>query len=445
MATAIFPQSAAPPAEPQIGTIGPGSLLVRGRTKLYTWMLALFVSLALGFSVVPIWHSFRGDQRNKDYALWYATGRVVLKGGEIYPKDPRRLFPFMYPPSCAMMLAIASTLGEQPFVIGLTILNTAAWFASILSAVYLTTGQALRRHPLLYILPSAFVLPNVHDTYLIGQPNLLLLACMLGAFTFLRLGREWAAGSLIALAAAVKAFPILAVCYLVYRRRWKATIALLATLAVLLAVLPLPFRGAERAWDDLVTWTKGMVLKYDANGIAQRPERCYSFKNQSMIALANRLLRSIPADGEQDQAWKVNLADLNFKTVNAVIAAAGLALCVFYVVAMPKSARRTPRTDAIEYAMLLLLILLFSPLSFNYFFVWLLYPFAVALSPALEGSEGGRGHVARWAWISTAVAMLALAIPLLRPAQAYGNIFFASLLLLIGLGFELRRAPAPAA
>jgi len=38
---------------------------------------------------------------------------------------------------------------------------------------------------------------------------------------------------------------------------------------------------------------------------------------------------------------------------------------------------RTSHTDAIEFALLLLLMLMVTPLSFGYFYSWLLLPFAV--------------------------------------------------------------------
>src|SRR5207237_5483268 len=50
--------------------------------------------------------------------------------------------------------------------------------------------------------------------------------------------------------------------------------------------------------DDLAVWTRGMLLTYNTHGMAQRPLRSYSYKNQSIMAVAHRLLRDVPADGE---------------------------------------------------------------------------------------------------------------------------------------------------
>jgi Glycosyltransferase family 87 len=128
----------------------------------------------------------------------------------------------------------------------------------------------------------------------IGQPNLLLLALMLTAFVCLRSGKEWTAGALVALASAIKAFPLLAIGYLAYRRHWKATVSTLVFLILLLIVVPSPSRGIRRNLEDLQTWTQGM-LRYDAQSISQRPQRGFSYANQSLVAVAHRLLRPVNA------------------------------------------------------------------------------------------------------------------------------------------------------
>ena len=133
--------------------------------------------------------------------------------------------------------------------------------------------------------PSLCIIALIHNTYLLGQPNLTLLTLLLAAFACLRLGRETAAGVLVATAAAIKAFPILAVGYFVYRRMWCATFASVAALALWLLVVPLPFRTPAQAWSDLSIWSRGMVFTYNAHGIAQRPYRSYSYKNQSIMVL----------------------------------------------------------------------------------------------------------------------------------------------------------------
>ncbi len=404
-----------------------------------TWLMFGLAATIIGFSVAPLLNESL-DRGNKDYALWYYVGKAVSHGVEIYPKDGR-VFPFMYPPSAAAMLAIASQVGPRAFVALLVGLNTVSWVAAIVLSVYLATGKWGWQRPILYLVPSLGVAVYIHDVYLLGQPNLGLLACMLGAFACLNARRSSLAGGLVALAAAVKAFPFMAIGYLVYRRFWKATAAMIVALTLAMVALPMPFRGTSGAFDDVGTWTMGMVLRYDAGSIAQRPERGFGHKNQSLVALANRLLRAIPADGEARDGWRVNLADLDFATVNKIILASALVLGGLYVGLMPKRANRTKGTAAIEYALLILLILMFSPLSFNYFYVWLLYPLTLALHLGLEAPRGSASRRVLVGSVVGSLGSLSLSLVESRTAAGYGNSFFAGAILMAALGWRLGVEP----
>ncbi len=396
-------------------------------------LLWIFIVTAIVFSAVPFLHYLRG-RSIMDYELWYDTGRHVLAGDEIFFLRSGK-YDFMYPPTCALFLAGASLLGQAGLILLLVAINSAAWFCSVRLAAFLAGGQSHVKNAWLYLIPSLLLIVYIWSSYHLGQPHLVLLALMLGAFVGLRTKREFSAGALIAVAAAIKAFPAIAIIYLVYRRYWKATASLIVTLAFLLLILPAPFRGFERAWRDLEKWSVGM-LKYDATGVAQRPMRSYSWKNQSVVGVGNRLLRHIDSDaapGPHTPIY-VNFADLKFATVNAIVIAIALALGILFLSAMPRRAMRTPESDAIEFALLVLMILLTSPLSFGYFFSWLMLPFAVITQRVIDG----KGSALLW-WSLPALALLALALLFPQGAQSYGNTFFGSLLLFLGLAIELLR------
>ena len=72
----------------------------------------------LVFSAFPIANHFLGLS-TKDYGLWYQVGLAVRQGLDIYPRpETGRLFPFMYPPSAAAMLAWVSMLGAVGSLLG---------------------------------------------------------------------------------------------------------------------------------------------------------------------------------------------------------------------------------------------------------------------------------------------------------------------------------------
>lgn len=260
----------------------------------------------------------------------------------------------MYPPPCALLLAGASLVGQEGLIFLLVAINSVAWFCSAKLSALLATVDRDTTSPWLYFVPSLLVIVYIWSSYHLGQPNLVLLALMLGALVALRAKREILAGGLIAVAAAIKAFPVLAIIYLLYRRHWKAAATLVATLLLLLLILPAPFRGFERAWHDLEKWSAGM-FKYSEVTVGQRPMRSYTWKNQSLVGVTNRLLRHVDADtaSAPHRAIYVNFADLKFLVVNAIIVVVALALGIFFIAAMPRRDLRTAESDAVEFALLL--------------------------------------------------------------------------------------------
>ncbi len=376
-------------------------------------LLWVFVVTATVFSVLPLIRYLRGHSIF-DYELWYATGRHVLAGDEIYFFRAGK-YDFMYPPPCALFLA------------------GAAWFCSAKLSALLARGDERTTNPWLYLIPSLLVIVYIWSSYHLGQPNLVLLALMVGAFFALRAKRETVAGGLIAVAAAIKAFPVLAIIYLVYRRYWKAAVSLVAALLFLLFILPAPFRGFERTWHDLEKWSAGM-LKYSEVTVGQRPMRSYTWKNQSLIGVSNRLLRHVDGDAASAPHIPVyvNFADLTFRAVNAIIISVALTLGIMFIAAMPRRAMRTAESDATEFALLVLLMLMVTPLSFGYFYSWLMLPFAVITQRALVEKRSA----VLW-WTLPALGLLAFGLAFPRGAQLYGNTFFATLLLFVGLLIEL--------
>ena len=396
-------------------------------------LLWAFVVTAIVFSALPLLRYLRGHSIF-DYELWYATGKLVVAADEIYFFRAGK-YDFMYPPPCALFLAGASLLWQGGLIVLLVAINSVAWFYSAKLSAVLAAGNRGTANSWLYLIPSLVVIVYIWSSYHLGQPNLVLLALMLGVFVALGTKREIAAGSLIAVAAAIKAFPVLAIIYLVYRRYWNAAISLVATLVFLILILPAPFRGFERACHDLEKWSAGM-LKYSEVTVGQRPMRSYTWKNQSLIGVSNRLLRHVDADAASapNQPVYVNFADLNFRVVNAIIISIALALGILFTGAMPQRGMRTAESDAIEFALLLLLMLMVTPLSFGYFYSWLMLPLAAITQRVLAG----KSSAVLW-WSLPALALLALGIPFPRGAQLYGNTFSATLLVFVGLSIELLR------
>jgi hypothetical protein len=146
------------------------------------------------------------------------------------------------------------------------------------------------------------------------------------------------------------------------------------------------------------------------------------------------MLRHIDADDRFDAhvPFYANIADVGFRVVNGVILGAALLLGLIYLAVMPRAENRSNESNAIEWALLILLMLLFTPLAFGYLFAMLLFPFTIVVQRSL--------------WLCGGIALALMALSLLSQliAQTYGNYFFAALTLFLGLAVELWKMKAAA-
>jgi hypothetical protein len=272
----------------------------------------------------------------------------------------------------------------------------------------------------------------------------MLLAIMLYGFWLLQHARPWMAGSMFALATAIKVFPVAVLPYLVWRREWKATAGTLVFLGLFLFVVPAPIRGFEHNAAELKTWYRGMVGTSSEKGFGQRDEQNWSWVNQSIIAMTHRLTR--PVNYNQDDPRKpprtMNVVDLDFKTANLVVLAVSLALGLGYITVMPPASRRTERSDAEELGILFCLMTVASPLARQYYFMWLFFPIAILLHRAAYDPRPAV-KAATWGLLALAGGLMLLSLPLFpTDVQAYGNNFAATAVLVAGLVWHMLHPPA---
>ena len=336
------------------------------RAPLDILFLVCCIALTADVLVPEIW----GNGKTKDYPLWFWAGQQVLQGRDLYPSDPKAYFEFIYPPLPAVLLATPSYFGKVPLYLCLSFLNAVAWWmtAQLSNAM---TGSGKIPGPWLFALPGFVTISFVFDMFDLGQPNLVLLAMMLLGFWFLQHERPWMAGSMFALATAIKVFPVAVFPYLVWRRRWASAASMVVFLGIFLFVVPAPVRGFQHNVSELKTWFQGMVGSSSEQGFGQRAEQNWSWVNQSIIAVTHRLTR--PVNYNQDNPAKqpayMNLLDLDFRTANWVVLAVSLAIGLGYVAVMPPPARTTPLSEAEELGLLFCLMTVASPLARQYYFV----------------------------------------------------------------------------
>lgn len=404
--------------------------------------------------------------RNKDYPLWYATGRAFLTGDDYYPPSPDIVYPFMYPPFAGLVLGVLSTLGSDGMLIALVLLNVLAVAVAVELCVRLVAGTG--DVPLTArLVPSAICLFFVYDMFLLGQPNLGLLCLVVGGLMLVRSGREVGGGGLLAAATGLKAFPAVVIVYLVWRRHWRAAGAMTAFTAAFVLLLPATVRGWDRSAAELTRWADGMLFKQGDDGFGQRPEQSLGWRNQSLFGVVHRLLRPVNAYADElnvspeklaaatgldvaevkriaervpRRELYVNVLSLDHRQATAgIVLAAGL-LGLAFVAVMPARAHRTRTTDAAEFGILAALVILCTPYTFTYYFVWMILPLTVLTWRALTGPTAAdrRGG---WVWLTAVAVLLALGAPLsdTRLLMALGVQFWAAVVAAAGCGWVILR------
>ena len=439
-------------------------------------------------SILPTINHYKGGH-NKDYPLWYQTGQKVMVNGSlppslialpmapdgrlvIYPTD--EAFPFMYPPFAGVVLGILSLLGPHPFFFALLFLNALSLAVAVELSIWLATGTT-RVSLALRLIPSALCIFFLNDMFFLGQPNLGLLALMIGGLALLQtrgrsrepsgtLGnhvnmshsargtyhetiREFAAGALFAAAAALKAYPAVAIVYLLWRRNWIAAASMIVFTAAFLVLVPAPIRGFNRNLEELRTWADGMLFRQGSDGIGQRPEQSQSWQNQSIFGVGHRLLRKVDGDiahvgidTDRHQPLYVNLLDVNYKTASLAIVAVAGVLGIGFILVMPPRNRRTRVTDASEFAMLVILITVGTPYAYTYYAMWMLYPYTVLVYRGLNDPDVKVRKVCWYAIVISAIWYL-IGVPIFNDhtMQAIGSMFWAEMTLLAALAWLILR------
>jgi hypothetical protein len=379
-----------------------------------------------------------GHGKTKDYPLWFWAGQQILQGKDLYPDDPRVYFSFIYPPLPAVLLALPAYFGKIALYACLSLLNVVAWWmtAQFSNAM---TGSGRTPGPWLFALPGILTVSFVFDMFDLGQPNLVLLALMLYGFWLSQQDRPWMAGSMFALATAIKVFPVAVFPYLIWRRQWWTASSMLLFIAVFLFVVPAPVRGFQHNVTELSNWYQGMIGSSSEKGFGQRDEQNWSWVNQSIIAVTHRLTR--PVNYNQDEPGKpaayMNLLDLDFKTANWIVVAISLLIGLGYIAVMPRRDRRTPRSDAEELGILFCLMTVASPLARQYYFLWLFFPITILIHRAAYDPRPAVRQ-GSWAVLAVAVTLIGFSLPVYPNAlQAWGNNLAATAVIAAGLAWHL--------
>jgi hypothetical protein len=227
--------------------------------------------------------------------------------------------------------------------------------------------------------PFLLALRPLDDNVLHGQINTQLLFLSLLAFDRFRGGKAVSGGLLLALAASLKAVPVLLVGYLVYKRAWRAVAWTVAFLVLLNVVLPVAIFGAGTVAHHWHSW-RAVVGGEMLVPSAHHPNQ----------ALLSALKRYLSVAGTSDDPMHVMFASLSTAAVVrlfwgvAWLGALGLAIAFWR---NPRDLR-DPRCAG-EVAICVAAMTLVSPIA------WVAH-FVTVVAPAALVWAAGRGRGLWW-------------------------------------------------
>jgi alpha-1,2-mannosyltransferase len=352
-------------------------------------MRRLAIALALLFTVL---NTANAINKGGDADVFFEGGRRLLDAAPLY-EGSSAAAGFIGPPFQALFFAPFAAVGGVTAKIIWHLINVAALFAGI----WLTWSTWSPIRPRIG-LPSAPVLRTILISLLAvlvpvqtnfehQNMNAVLLALLAGATWQLTFGSAIAAGALIGSATALKAFPILLVLYLAFRRQWLALLSAVVTTATL-TLLPILVYGPAAFLDLLETFWRLANSGWPARG-----------NNQSLVAALDRIASGFDASGVRVPA-DAPLAATLFVGIAVVLTVA----LIVVLASTPRQQNRIP----CEVAAVTILAILLSPIAWDHYWTLMLPAFLIAYDSQDPKLLGWPGRYAFW----TAAALTTLLSPL---------------------------------
>jgi alpha-1,2-mannosyltransferase len=228
--------------------------------------LLLLAGILYAAIAIPV-----GIRRGGDLEAHFTAARLWVEGLPLYAHPPR--VGVWWPP-LAVLLVVPFALAAQLSAA----VAKGAWAAGSVACLCWSIARLPRDRWQTVALALAAVAVPLHRNFEDLNLNAVLLALLVAAACDLGRGRERRGGAWIGAAAALKAFPVVWLVYLAYRRRWRA-LAIGIAVAAGLSLAPLLRYGVVGAFESLRDWLQNSApVAWTQGG-----------SNQSLSTLATRL------------------------------------------------------------------------------------------------------------------------------------------------------------
>jgi hypothetical protein len=315
---------------------------------IWLGIIGLWSILTIGLVLVP----FTWSGALYDYNAYYNAAQRLNHGVDLY-LSIEAYQTYLYPPLLAHALApLAASISFEETAIVWTIFNL---FCVILSIILLTSQiQNQWKRYAVWLMPVTFV--PILETFLQGQVVPILLLLITGAWVAYRSNKAWITGGLLAIATWLKIYPVFIILYFILRRDWRVVAS-----ALLIGMVVF---GLQISWSELDT----MITYFTVNlpNLAAGGQELSMFYNHSLLGLTSRLFEH-----------KLQLA-----TVSRSV---GIGLMVLAMIGINRYANRSKLSQMklaefdLEYAMMIVFMLLFGGTLFSSGLLPILLAIAIAI------------------------------------------------------------------
>lgn len=350
--------------------------------KIHTRLKALFQKksvkivggvLIAGFLAVFAYRCIVDNVEN-DFFIYYQSAQAAVDTGDIY-SVPGNFYP------------IFSSLFITPFLLfGLKgaaglwfFLNLGALWACIVLSLYIVTRKTKNLKLSFYLLPLLIALRPVESNFTNGQINLIILLLTLSGLALFKKQKDILSGIVLACAVAVKLTPLIFLPYFLYKRAFRAAAGMGIGLVIFLGLIPFAVWGPEKTL-DLMKQNIGL-LRSMSDSSAQFG---YAPGQSGTVLLQNLFTKSntIPSRYQNKSYYPmhINLLNLDREQVTLMgrIFFVMIAALLAWFLRSDARDRSSPNLP-IDWAFLLLTMLIISPLSRKAHFVSLIMPFMLLI------------------------------------------------------------------
>jgi len=379
-----------------------GSLAVVG--GLYGWF---FVNAFKRIGTVK-----PGGLATGDFEHFYFGARAMVEGTDLYSSGH---VGYIYPPLLALLYTPAAYLSLDAAAIVLLVVNLAlglltAWVAGRAVVERLGSGVTTAAVVLVGAAATVLALDKLKGEYQMWQTNVLVM--LMFALALWQLDkRPWLAGLALGLAFNIKYLPVIALPYLLLRRRWGAAAWFVAGI-VGFALLPAVLVGWETNLGYLRTAFAGFARLVGADAGAGPRANIDGITAPYSVSITSALARVLGPDRGYEQGGAATLALAAAAGVGALYAAMIFWMyrrrgvpALLWPNARHQAAPAWRSMIAVEWVGLMVAVLAFGPQTNMRHMSLLLVVFAPAVGLILFAARG----VAR-APLATGTAVLFLGI-----------------------------------